>query len=600
VFWREIKQVNSSKSRQVPTSIDNVEGHENISNLFAEKYESLYCSVTGSEVEKEVLLRRITDGVNTENNQVVIKSCDVRLAANKINSGKRDGTLGSYSNHFKYGPSQLYVLIASLFSSMVVHGYTPDIMCNSVIISIPKNNRASLNDSSNYRGISLTSALCKIFDMILIHKFNKQLYSSDMQYGFKPKHSTTICTANVKEVISHYMKNGSCVYACLLDASKAYDRLNLNKLFHTLLDKKLPACLVRYLYASYDKQNIKVSWNNHLSKCVYPKNGVKQGAILSCYLFNLYLDNLLESLAKCIYGCRIGSLFFGAFAYADDIILLSPTASGLQKMLEICYDFGQEFSILFNESKTQCIRFGSSAFTHPKMFLGDKELIWYDKVKYLGNWLNSKLDDSDDIVYKKGLFIQSINRLLSNFIFLPVDILYKLFVSYCSSYYGCHLWEMSSFVHGPLQITWNKCMRRIWQLPYKTHKRYLTFICGDLLLYDQIIIRVIKLLFCMLNNPNRQTAFIAKRATYFVSGPLGRNIVYVYQNFKGVFKNIGLSRAVTNSIQFYEFDRYNNSDDARVGCFIRDLCQLREFSEQDETSLNHSEVQDIIDYLCTN
>ena len=70
-------------------------------------------------------------------------------------------------------------------------------MLHSTVISIPKDNRVSLQDSKNYKGITLSSSLCKILDHILLQKYHKALQSSDMQYGFKSEHFTAICTAVV-------------------------------------------------------------------------------------------------------------------------------------------------------------------------------------------------------------------------------------------------------------------------------------------------------------------------------------------------------------------------------------------------------------------
>jgi len=61
-------------------------------------------------------------------------------------------------------------------------------------------------------------------------------------------------------------------------------------------------------------------------------NSVKQGGVLSPVLFCLYVDGLLVKLSKAGIGCFDGNHFVGALAYADDIVLLAPTASALRNM----------------------------------------------------------------------------------------------------------------------------------------------------------------------------------------------------------------------------------------------------------------------------
>ena len=60
-------------------------------------------------------------------------------------------------------------------------------------------------------------------------------------------------------------------------------------------------------------------------------NGVRQStcSILSPLLFAVYLDDLLVELRESDVGCYWGSLFAGAFAYVDDIVLLALCASAI-------------------------------------------------------------------------------------------------------------------------------------------------------------------------------------------------------------------------------------------------------------------------------
>jgi len=63
----------------------------------------------------------------------------------------------------------------------------------------------------------------------------------------------------------------------------------------------------------------------------------------------------LYSRAESGIGCFIVRLFVGALVYADDIVLLSPTASGMQTLLHLCDVFANDFSLIFNAVKTKCL-----------------------------------------------------------------------------------------------------------------------------------------------------------------------------------------------------------------------------------------------------
>jgi len=55
------------------------------------------------------------------------------------------------------------------------------------------------------------------------------------------------------------------------------------------------------------------------------------------------------------YGCYIGRAFAGVLAYADDVVLLAPSASAMRKMLALCDQLATEFSVVFNADKSKCI-----------------------------------------------------------------------------------------------------------------------------------------------------------------------------------------------------------------------------------------------------
>ena len=229
-------------------------------------------------------------------------------------------------------------------------------MIRAVITSIPKNVKESVACSENYRGIALSSILGKVFDLIIIQRYGHALSSSDLQFSFKERYSTVMCSAAIKEVTSHYLQK-SYVYACMLDATKAFDKVSFTKLFALLLKRDIPAIILRVVLDLYTRQSVAASWNGCTSNPFSVTNGVRQGGVLSPILFNVYMDELIDKHKMNDVGCHIGRQFTGAFCYADDLTLLSPTIRGLQKMLNVCDDFANEYSVKFNARKTVCMCF---------------------------------------------------------------------------------------------------------------------------------------------------------------------------------------------------------------------------------------------------
>ena len=276
-------------------------------------------------------------------------------AISKLKSHKSDGVYVLLSDSLIHSCRSLHVHLSLLFSAMLRHGTVPQSMSLSTIIPIPKNRRKCLNDSSIYRGIALGSLLGKVLDNILLCDNVNILQTSDMQFGFKSKHSTTQCTFVLNEVIDYYLRHDSSIYLVLLDASQAFDRVQYVKLFRLLVKRGICPLTARLLAHMYTSQLIRVSWNGHVSNPFTTSNGVKQGAILSPILFCVYIDVLLLQLERSKFGCYIGSRFCGSFGYADDICILAPSRKATQSMLDICQKVASEYDIKFNVSKTQLL-----------------------------------------------------------------------------------------------------------------------------------------------------------------------------------------------------------------------------------------------------
>ncbi len=98
--------------------------------------------------------------------------------------GKSDGEEGLSSDHIINGPKLLTVLLTSVFNCMVVHGVSPYSMLNGTMISIPKGKRKLLCCSENYRSITLSSIIGKVFDWVLLITEKNVLNSSDLQFDF--------------------------------------------------------------------------------------------------------------------------------------------------------------------------------------------------------------------------------------------------------------------------------------------------------------------------------------------------------------------------------------------------------------------------------
>ena len=213
----------------------------------------------------------------------------------------------------------------------------------------------NVTDSNNYRGIALSSVFGKLFDLIFLNKYSDSLYTSKLQFGFKPRHSTSMCSMFLKGALAYYVVDGGSAFCTFLDATKAFDQIC--KLFRELLKRDLPRIYVRLLANLYTNNVAHISWNEINSKKFVIKMvsdkvvSLALSYIIYIYIY-IYIDGLLRMLRELNVGCFIGDMFVGALAYADDINLLAPTPSVMRHLLYICEQYGRKFSIMFNANKS--------------------------------------------------------------------------------------------------------------------------------------------------------------------------------------------------------------------------------------------------------
>ena len=410
---------------------------------------------------------------------------------------------------------------------MLVHGYYPSELLKSTIISLPKDKTGSLSSSSNYRGISLFNSICKLYDYVIIDIWGDSLDTCDMQYGFKKKHSTTLCTVVLKELVQHYREGNSDVYCCLLDASKAFDRIHYGELFTLLLSTKMPVKILRLIIDSYVRQSTRISWDNVYTNYFQLLNGVKQGGLLSAKLFTLYIDGLFTELKQTGYGCHINNTYMGALSYADDIILSCPSIRGLNRMIKICSIFANSNHITFNCKKTVCIKFGGKKHDYEHLTLNGNDIEWVSEIKHLGNNLNISRNDELDCQIKTSHFIGYVNKLIVNFGHLRGSVLNKLFKLYCCSFYGSQMWKLGSVYFNKVCTAWNIAVRKICNLPYTTHRWFLGPLMNQPHISYQLQKRCIHFLHNMKTSQNEIVLTCYRNAVRNANTPIGHNIAFL-------------------------------------------------------------------------
>ena len=143
------------------------------------------------------------------------------------------------------------------------------------------------------------------------------------------------------------------------------------------------------LYNWYNKLNAVIKWNGSYSKPFDVTRGTRQGSVLSPYLFNIFINQLLLDLNNCDAGVRIGDTLYNYMDYADDITLFSTNVQDLQSLIDVCDAYSKRWKFKFGVEKSKSMIVGKCPlYQDPKWRLGDKCLCNEESLNILGNVFN--------------------------------------------------------------------------------------------------------------------------------------------------------------------------------------------------------------------
>ena len=200
-------------------------------------------------------------------------------------------------------------------------------------IPIPKKNDAIVMDL--FRGLSISTILYKFLEAVnlLLYEPTINCDQNDLQFGFTRNLSPFMASLIITEALAEAHDTMTELYACSLDARKAFDVV-----YHPLLKLKLfktgipPNAwgVIDQLYSDCTEQ---IRWSNKYSRLYKIEQGVKQGGLMSAPLYKMYSNSFACHIRNQNIGFRIGTINVSTPIDADDTMLLANNPFELQTMM---------------------------------------------------------------------------------------------------------------------------------------------------------------------------------------------------------------------------------------------------------------------------
>lgn len=501
-FWKDVrKQKGCTKNTSI---IDGENQNEKIVDIFAEKF-LLGQQVVDVDRESNFIQKFKNKWVSGERMHIRISLFTLKKLILTLNSGM--GHDGLHSLFLKKASDEFLSLIVIFFNACFTHCYLPQRLLNGVINPVIKDKKGNITESSNYRPVMQSSCILKIFETHMLNILSEKIFFNSRQFGFCNGISTSDPCLLLKEIVHDYTKEKNSCYAAFIDLSKAFDRVDHFILGEKLLDQGLPMDIIYILMCYLRNQHAKVMWKGASSNFHVIQDGVRQGGILSPFLFKFYIDDMLWKISEMNEGCTFGIGKLNILAYADDIVLIACSIMDMEKLYSKLCDMIQNSRLLMNKNKSKILIFNklSTNVTPTVLKLLDDEFEVVKHYKYLGYIIESTLQDCKDIEFRLNTFYSSTNSVIRNFKNVNADTLLFLFNSFCMPAYGLSLWSHEMFrksIFKAFEVAYCNFLKRLLNVPLYASNHVTSDICGQLLLKHHVTLQKVRFFKRILHSRN--------------------------------------------------------------------------------------------------
>ena len=395
LYWNEINKKRKVRD-QMNMRIRDCEGNiltesAAVKKRWSEYFECLLnvddgrrAQVNGIEIERR---NEIT------NERLEVSLEDVRKAVKKLKKGKSPGVDEITSEMLIYGGESVLEWLLRVCKVCVSEGRVPNDWMKAIIVPLYKG-KGDKSDCKNYRGISLLSIPGKVYGRILIEKvrFLTEGMIGEEQCGFRSGRGCVDQVFVMRQLSEKMIDKKKSLYAAYMDLEKAYDRIDRDAMWCVLGMYGVNGQLLRAVQSMYERSEACVRVCREESDWFQVRVGLRQGCVMSPWLFNLFMDGVMKEVRE-----RVGDVGVKMWdsrscewkvewlMFADDTVLVGDSEEKLDRLVQ---EFGrvcQRRKLKVNESKSKIMRIGKNGEENEvNISLNNRRMEEVETYRYLG------------------------------------------------------------------------------------------------------------------------------------------------------------------------------------------------------------------------
>ena len=337
-----------------------------------------------------------------------------------------------------------------------------------LITKLPK--KGDLGNCNNYRGITLLSVPGKVLYRVILERIKEAVDHQlrDQQAGFRKNRSCVDQIATLRIIIEQSLEWNSPLYVNFVDYEKAFDSVDRETTWKLLRHHGVPAKIVNIIKNSYAGMTCRVIHDGQLTNQFGIKTGVRQGCLLSPFLFLLVIDWTMRTTTENRKNGIRWTLWtqLDDLDFADDLALLSHTHHQMQDKTQTLSDNSARVGLNIHKGKTKIMRINTTC--PEQITLDDTTIGEVESFTYLGSMISNQGGTEADVNARIGK-ARTAFTLLKN-IWSSRDIKQKTKIKIFNSnvksvlLYGAETWRTTKSTTNKVQTFMNKCLRRILKI----------------------------------------------------------------------------------------------------------------------------------------
>ena len=394
---------------------------------------------------------------------------EIKSAIKKLKTGKAAGPDDIPPEILKADINTIADILRNIFDQVWESEKFPKDWREGYMVKIPK--KGDLHDCNNYRGIMLLSVPGKVLSRIILERLKAAVEPEfrEEQAGFRSQRSCADQIATLRIIVEQSNEWNASLYVNFVDFEKAFDSLDRDTLWKLMRHFGIPDKIVRLTRGMYQDMKCKVLVKGKLTDAFGVSTGVRQGCLLSPFLFLLAVDWLMKETTK---GHRDGiqwSLFHQLedLDFADDLALLSHSHTQMQNKTTRLNNLSSNLGLNIHIKKTKMLRINAD---NEPIILTDMPIEEVDGFTYLGSIIDKKGGTDEDIKAR-------IQKARASFIMLRgiwkskelnTRTKLRIFKTNVKTVllYGSETWKLTTTSLQKLQSFVNRCLRQILGLKW--------------------------------------------------------------------------------------------------------------------------------------